>query len=53
VRSELQLAYDLAGKKGLATVAAVRKDLAKDLPQYAAISEVGTKSNGRLTLATV
>ena len=54
VRSELQLAFDLAGKKGLATVAAVRKDFVKDLPQYASLAEITSpKINGRLTLATV
>ena len=53
VRSELQLAFDLAGKKGLATVAAVRKDFAKELPQYASLTEIAPNTNGRLTLATV
>ena len=54
VRSELQLAYDLAGKKGLATVAAVRKDFAQELPQYASLAEIATsKTIGRLQLATV
>ena len=54
VRSELQLGYDLAGKKGLATVAAVRKDLAKELPQYASLEIVApAKTGSRLELATV
>ncbi len=54
VRSELQLAYDLAGKKGLATVAAVRKDLATEMPQYESLAEIAVlKVDGRLQLATV
>ena len=54
VRGELQVAYDLAGKKGLATVAAVREDVAKVFPQYASPVEIAPpKTNGRLTLATV
>ncbi len=53
VRSELQLAFDLAGKKGLATVAAVRKDFAKELPQYASLAELAPHTHGRLQLATV
>ena len=54
VRGELQVAYDLAGKKGLATVAAVREDVAKVFPQYASpVESAPPKTNGRLTLATV
>ena len=54
VRSELQLAYDLSGKKGLATVAAVRKDLAAEMPQYESLARLAApKVNGRLQLATV
>jgi NADH-quinone oxidoreductase subunit G len=40
VRTELQLAFDLAGRKGLATVVAVRKDLAKELPQFAVLADL-------------
>ena len=54
VRSELQLGYDLAGKKGLATVAAVRRDLAHAMPQYASLEVAApAKAGSRLELATV
>jgi NADH-quinone oxidoreductase subunit G len=54
VRTELQVAFDLVGRKGLATVAAVRKELAKDLPQFAALAELQTVNlNKKLELATV
>ncbi len=54
VRGELQLAFDLAGRKGLATAAAVRKDLAKDLPKFAALAVEKPPTTGkRLELQTV
>ena len=40
VRGELQTAFDLTGKKGLATAAAVRAELARELPQFAALAEL-------------
>jgi NADH-quinone oxidoreductase subunit G len=54
VRGELQIAFDLAGRKGLATVAAVRKDLANDLPQFAALAELKQPTaSKKVELATV
>jgi len=53
VRTELQLGFDLAGRKGLATIAAVRKELAKELPQFAALAEVAAPAAKKLELATV
>ncbi len=54
VRGELQMAFDLGGRKGLATVAAVRKDLAKDLPQFAALTELTQPTaSKKVELATV
>ena len=54
VRTELQIGFDLAGRKGLATVSAVRKDLAKDLPQFAALAELkAPTSSKKLVLASV
>jgi len=54
VRAELQIAFDLAGTKGLATVAVVRKQLAKELPQFAALADAKLPTTGkRIELATV
>ncbi|MCU0704288.1 MAG: molybdopterin-dependent oxidoreductase [Fimbriiglobus sp.] len=53
VRSELQVAFDMAGKKGLATVAPVRDELAKQFPQFAALAELKTTANKKVALATV
>ena len=54
MRPELQVAFDLAGTKGLATVAVVRKQLAKELPQFAALAEAKLPATGkRIELATV
>ncbi|MBL8867776.1 MAG: molybdopterin-dependent oxidoreductase [Planctomycetia bacterium] len=52
-RGELQLAFDLGNRKGLATVATVRKDLAKALPEYAALAELKPSAGKRMELATV
>ena len=54
VRSELQVACDLAGKRGLAQASAVRKDLAKTFPALAALADTKpTKGAARLELQTV
>ncbi len=55
VRSELQVACDLAGKRGLAQASAVRKDLAKTFPALAALAEpkAAAKGAARLELQTV
>jgi NADH-quinone oxidoreductase subunit G len=54
IRGELQVAYDLLGKKGLATASAVRKDMAKDLPCFASLAvEKPAAAGKRLELATV
>ncbi len=52
VRGELQTAYDLAGKKGLAGVATVRGELAKVFPQFAALAEF-KPAKKKMELATV
>jgi NADH-quinone oxidoreductase subunit G len=51
VRPEVQLAYDVAERRGLATVAAVRKELAAAVPAFAGLAAA---TNGKkLALATV
>jgi NADH-quinone oxidoreductase subunit G len=52
VRSELQLAFDLADRKGLATAAAVRAELAAAVPGFAGLA-AGERNGTRLELATV
>jgi NADH-quinone oxidoreductase subunit G len=53
-RSELQLAFDLWNRKGLATIAAIRKDVAKAMPAFALLAEVQPPKLGkRLELATI
>lgn len=52
VRSELQIAFDLAGKKGLANVTSVRGELAKVFPQFAALAELKTVKK-KVELSTV
>ncbi|QEL17020.1 molybdopterin-dependent oxidoreductase [Limnoglobus roseus] len=53
-RSELQLAFDLGNRRGLANVAAVRKDVAKAMPAFANLADVKLPTTGkRLELATV
>ena len=49
-RTELQLAYDVAERRGLATTAAVRKALAA-MPAFAGLAATG--GNAKLELATV
>lgn len=54
IRTELQLAYDFSTRKGLATIAAIRKELAKEFPQFAELAETKPPVSGkRLSLATV
>ena len=50
VRTELQLAFDIAERRGLATVAAVRKELAAAMPAFAGLAATNGK---KLELATV
>jgi NADH-quinone oxidoreductase subunit G len=52
VRGELQTAFDLAGRKGLANVATVRGELAKEFPQFAALAELKAAKK-KVELATV
>ncbi len=53
VRGELQTAFDLSGRKGLATAAVVRAELAKELPQFAALAELAKPEKRKVPLATV
>ena len=54
VRSELQVACDLAGKRGLAQASAVRKELAKTFPALATLADAKpAKGAARLALQTV
>ena len=54
VRSELQVACDLAGKRGLAQASAVRQELAKTFPALAALAVAKpAKGAARLALQTV
>jgi NADH-quinone oxidoreductase subunit G len=53
VRTELQVALDLTGKKGLANVAAVRGELARAVPQFAALAELKSTTSRKVALATV
>jgi NADH-quinone oxidoreductase subunit G len=53
-RAELQLAFDIGSRKGLATAATVRKDVAKAMPAFASLADVKLPTVGkRLELATV
>ncbi|MGL6073756.1 MAG: molybdopterin-dependent oxidoreductase [Fimbriiglobus sp.] len=53
-RSELQVAYDLAGKKGFVQPAQIRQELAKTFPALAHLADVSTTPAGkRLELQTV
>ncbi len=53
-RGELQLAFDLGNRRGLATVATIRKDVAKAMPAFASLAEVKLPTTGkRLELQTV
>jgi len=54
IRNELQLAFDFGSRKGLATIAVVRKELAKEFPQFAELADAKPPVTGkRLSLATV
>ncbi len=46
VRTELQLAYDLLGGKGLVQAAAIRAELAKAIPFFAGLVEKNLPANG-------
>ncbi len=51
-RSELQLAYDLLGRSGLATAAAVRAEIARTVPALAHLAAATpAPANGRVELA--
>ncbi len=52
VRGELQTAFDIGGRKGLANVAAIRDELAKEFPQFAALAELKAAKR-KVELATV
>lgn len=53
-RTELQLAFDLLGRKGLVQAAAIRSELAKAIPFFAGLAEKSLPTNGvRFELATV
>ena len=53
-RTELQLAFDLLGRTGLARPATVRKELAAAIPEFAALAaEKPPRTGKRLGLATV
>ncbi len=54
VRNELQIGFDLSGRKGLATIHAVRTELANALPQFAGLAAVKEPTRtAKLELATV
>jgi NADH-quinone oxidoreductase subunit G len=53
-RTELQLAFDLLGRRGLVQAGAVRAELAKAMPEFAALAEKELPATGvRFELATV
>jgi len=54
VRSELQLAFDLLGRKGLVQASAIRKELAAVIPAFAALAiEKPARNGAKLELQTV
>ncbi len=53
VRTELQIAADLLGRKGLVQAAAVRAELAKAVPAFAGLTESAPKNGRKLELTTV
>ena len=54
VRTELQLAFDLLGRRGLVQAAAIRAELGTAMPEFAALAEREPPSTGmRIELATV
>jgi NADH-quinone oxidoreductase subunit G len=52
-RTELQLAFDLLGRRGLVQPAAVRAELAKAMPEFAALAEALPAGSVRFELETV
>ena len=52
-RSELQLAYDLLGRKGLVQPTAVRTELATAVPTFADLAERRAEAGKKLELTTV
>jgi len=52
-RTELQLAFDLLGRRGLVQPAAVRAELAKAMPEFAALAEALPSGSVRFELETV
>jgi NADH-quinone oxidoreductase subunit G len=53
-RTELQLAHDLLGRRGLVQAGAIRAELARAMPVFAALGEKKLPANGvRFELATV
>jgi NADH-quinone oxidoreductase subunit G len=54
VRTELQLAFDLLGRRGLVQAATVRTELAKAMPEFKKLAEKELPANGvRFELPTV
>ncbi len=54
IRTELQLAFDLLGRKGLVQAAAIRAELAKAIPFFAGLAAKELPANGvRFELPTV
>ncbi len=54
IRTELQLAFDLLGRKGLVQAATIRAELARTMPQFASLAEKQLPTNGvRFELTTV
>jgi len=53
-RTELQLAYDLLGRRGLVQPSVIRSELARIIPEFAALGDGNVPSTGlRVELATV
>ena len=53
-RCELQLAFDLLGRRGLVQAAAIRKELAAAIPAFATLSvEKPARNGAKLELQTV
>ena len=52
-RPEAQLAWDLAGRKGLAVGSALRAEVAVAMPEFASLAEVAAPAGRKLELVTV
>ena len=52
VRGELQIAYDLLGRKGLAQAATIRKELAGVVAEFAGLTDV-PRTGTKIELQTV